>query len=56
MNISPPVCRLNVAPTAATGVSVSWRRISFGFQTFSTKTITTMHVSELRTSVSSGPM
>ena len=32
------------------------RMIVFGFQNFSTPTITMMHVSELRMSVSSGPM
>ena len=56
MKISPPLCRFNVAPTAVTGRSVSSRRMLAGFQNFSTKTMTTMQVRELRMSVSSGPM
>ena len=38
------------------GVSPSSRMMVFGFHSFSTATITTMQVSELRMSVSSGPM
>ena len=38
------------------GLSPSRRMMVFGFQNVITSTITTMQVSELRMSVSSGPM
>src|SRR5215510_5226481 len=41
---------------ATIGVSPSSRMMRDGFQTFSTTTMTMMHVSELTMSVSSGPM
>src|ERR1043166_8107764 len=51
-NNSPPLCFFSVSDA---GLSPSSRMIVFGFQSFSTNTMTTMHVSELAMSVSSGP-
>ena len=42
--------------STAIGLSPSRRMMVFGFQNVITSTITTMQVSELRMSVSSGPM
>ena len=53
MKSSPPLWRFIVSDT---GLSPSSRMMVFGFHSFSTTTITMMHVSELRMSVSSGPM
>ena len=53
MNSSPPECRVIVSDA---GLSPSSRMMVFGFHSLSTATITTMQVSELRMSVSSGPM
>ena len=43
------------AATSDAGLSPSSRMMVFGFQNFSTSTMTTMQVSELTMSVSSGP-
>ena len=51
--ISPAVCFM---ATVLTGLSPSSRMMVFGFHSFSTATITMMQVSELRMSVSSGPI
>ena len=51
--ISRPVCFI---ATVLTGLSPSSRMMVFGFHSFSTATITMMQVSELRMSVSSGPI
>ena len=53
MNISDGV---RVCAAAVTGLSPSRRMIVFGFQNFSTSTMTMMQVSELKMSVNSGPM
>ena len=53
MSTDPPECFVIVADAA---VSPSSRMMFFGFHSLSTATITTMQVSELRMSVSSGPM
>ena len=53
MNTAPPEWRASVTEAA---VSPSSRKMFFGFHSLSTATITTMQVSELRMSVSSGPM
>ena len=52
MKTSPAACARVVSVASW---SPSSRMIVFGFQSFSTPTITMMHVSELRMSVSSGP-
>ena len=53
MKISRPVCFM---ATVLTGLSPSSRMMFAGFHSLSTATITMMQVSELRMSVSSGPM
>jgi hypothetical protein len=53
MTMSPAVC-FDIVIEA--GLSPSSRTMFFGFQSFRTATITTMQVSELMMSVSSGPM
>ncbi len=52
-NSWPAVCRFMWADT---GLSPSSLIVVLGRHSLSTATITTMHVSELRMSVSSGPM
>ena len=51
--MSRPECFASVSDT---GLSPSSRMMFFGFHSLSTATMTTMQVSELRMSVSSGPM
>ena len=53
MNTSAPEC---LCARIVAGLSPSSRKMFFGFQNFSTSTMQPMQVSELRMSVSSGPM
>ena len=52
-NTSPAGCCFRAT---VIGLSSGSRRMFLGFHTLSTNTIVTMHASELRMSVSSGPM